>query len=157
MRDGMGADNYQSTLAHFASVAQRQHETGEVEYLAAVAPEGGDAVMGGQEPFDYYGTERSTSPGWANRLTALSVRELITTDLASGADFISPTPFLVVHGRTDAYCSPQGAAAVFERARPPKEIRWLDTTNHIDLYDVPAYVDPAVEYLAEWFDRHLVR
>lgn len=156
MRDGMGADNYRSTLAHFAHIAEQQFATGEIAYLDAVAPEGQEAVMGGQEPFDYYGTQRSASPHWVNRLTALSVRELITTDLACGADFISPTPFLVVHGRTDAYCSPEGAAAVVNRAGEPSEICWLDTTNHIDLYDVPRYVDPAVDHVSAWFDRHLV-
>jgi uncharacterized protein len=155
MRDGMGAENYRQTLAHFAEVAQQQAQSGEIEYMAAVADAGGDALMGGQEPFDYYGTERSTSPGWVNRLTALTVRSLITTDLAVGADFISPTPFLVVHGRTDAFCSPEGAQAVFDRAEDPKEIVWLDTTNHIDLYDVPEYVDPAVEAASDWFHKYL--
>jgi fermentation-respiration switch protein FrsA (DUF1100 family) len=155
MRDGMGAEGYRNTLAHFSDVAQRQAQTGEIEYIAAVADAGGDALMSGQEPFDYYGTDRSTSPGWVNRLTALTVRSLITTDLAIGADFISPTPFLVVHGRTDAYCSPDGAQSVVDRAGDPKNIVWLDTTNHIDLYDVPEFVDPAVEAAASWFSRYL--
>jgi fermentation-respiration switch protein FrsA (DUF1100 family) len=155
MRAGMGTEAYRGLLRHFAGVAQRQFETGEVEYLPAVAAGGGEAVMGGQEPFDYYGTERSASPGWVNRLSALSVWELVTTDLAGAADFISPTPLLLVHGRTDAYCSPEGAAAVHQRAGDPKEILWLDTTNHIDLYDQPAYVTPAVEAAAGWFSRWL--
>ena len=103
----------------------------------------------------YYGTERSASPGWANRLTVLTVRELITVDLAVGADFLGPTPLLVVHGTTDAFCSPDGARAVFERATSPAEILWLDTTNHIDLYDRPEYVDPAAERAAEFFSAHL--
>jgi uncharacterized protein len=156
MRAGMGPDAYRSLLSHFAAVARRQFETGEIEYLAAVSGDGGDAVMGGDEPFQYYGTERSASPGWVNRLTALSVRELITTDLARGADFIGPTPLLVVHGRTDAYCSPEGAQSVFDRAGGPKDIVWLDTTNHIDLYDVDRFVEPAITRCAAWFDEHLV-
>jgi len=155
MRDGMGADVYRQTLAHFSEVAEKQARTGEIAYMAAVADGGGEALMGGQEPFDYYGTERSTSPGWVNQLTALTVRALITTDLAAGADFISPTPFLVVHGRTDDYCSPEGAQSVFDKSGDPKEIVWLDTTNHIDLYDVPKYVDPAVEAAAAWFGKYL--
>jgi fermentation-respiration switch protein FrsA (DUF1100 family) len=155
MRRAMGADGYRAQLAHFASVAQRQHQTGQVEYLAAVSDDGTPAVMGGQEPFDYYGTERSASPGWVNRLSVLSIRELITTDLAGGADYISPTPLLIVHGRTDAYCSPDGAAAVYERADEPKDLLWLDTTNHIDLYDQPRYVTPAAERAVAWFERYL--
>lgn len=60
----------------------------------------------------------------------------------------------MVHGRTDADCSPEQAAAVFERLPGPKDLMWLDTTNHIDLYDVPAYLEPAVERLVGWFDEH---
>lgn len=155
MRAAMGPEGYRGQLRHFAELATRQFVTGEVEYLAAVGVEGEPAVMGGQEPFDYYGTERSASAVWENRLTALSVRELITVDLASAADFISPTPLLVVHGRTDAYCSPDGARSVYERAGQPKDVLWLDTTNHIDLYDQPRFVQPAVERTTEWFAEHL--
>jgi fermentation-respiration switch protein FrsA (DUF1100 family) len=155
MRAGMGPDSYRALLADFAQVAQRQFETGEVEYLAAVSRHQDPAVMGGDEPFEYYGTDRSASPGWVNRLTALSVRELVTTDLAGAADFIGPTPLLIVHGRTDAYCSPEGAQAVFDRAAGPKDLLWLDTTNHIDLYDVDRFVGPAVARCVAWFDEHL--
>ena len=157
MRDGMGGEAYREMLATHAGIARRQAETGEVEYWAAVETADDDrpAVMGGTEPAEYYATDRSTSPGWTNHLTALSVRELVTTDLAGGADFISPTPFLVVHGRTDDYCTPANATNVYERAGDPKEIMWLDTTNHIDLYDQPQYVEPAVGATVEWFRRWL--
>jgi hypothetical protein len=33
---------------------------------------------------------------------------------------------------------------VYELAGEPKEIFWLDTTNHIDLYDNEKYVVPAL-------------
>jgi len=156
MRDAMGARGYREQLARFAAIAQRQAATGQVEYWAAVdAGDDRPVVMAGREPFDYYGTSRSASPGWVNRLTALSVLELITADLAGGADFVSPTPLLIVHGRTDAFTTPEQAQAAFERAGQPKELVWLDTTNHIDLYDVPEYVDSAVAATVAWFDRHL--
>jgi hypothetical protein len=155
MRRGMGADTYRAQLARFADLAQHQHATGEVEYMAAVDGEGGPALMGGREPYDYYGTQRGASPHWENRVTVLTIRELITLDAASAAEFISPTPLLVVHGRTDDYCSPDGAQEVYERAGDPKEILWLDTTNHIDLYDVDEFVSPAVERAAAHFQRYL--
>lgn len=156
MRDAVGAPGYREQLARFAAIAQRQAATGQVEYWAAI--DVGDdrpVVMAGREPFDYYGTSRSASPSWVNRLTALSVLELITADLAIGADFVSPTPLLIVHGRTDAFTTPEQARAAFARAGEPKRLVWLDTTNHIDLYDVAGYVDPAVAATVAWFDRHL--
>ena len=156
MRSAMGADGYRAQLAQFAEAAAEQYRTGQVAYLAAVSDDEDEpAVMAGAEPFTYYGTERSASPGWVNRLTLQTVRELITVDLAVGADFLGPTPLLVVHGTTDAFCSPDGARAVFGRATGPAEIRWLETTNHVDLYDRPEYVDPAVASAVEFFGRYL--
>ena len=84
-----------------------------------------------------------------------SVLELITADLAIGADFVAPTPLLIVHGRADAFTTPAQALAAFERAGEPKKLVWLDTTNHIDLYDVPEYVEPAVAAAVAWFDGYL--
>lgn len=155
MRSGMGATGYRDLLADLRKTAVRQYATGDVEYMAAVAADGGPALMGGDEPHAYYGTDRSATPGWVNRISRTSLYELLTVDLAGGADFISPTPWLMVHGRTDAYCSPEGAQAAFDRAGEPKRLLWLDTTNHIDLYDEPKYVDPAVDAVAAWFDEHL--
>ena len=155
MRAGMGVESYRAVLADQMTLAARQHAAGEVEYLAAVSDDDTPALMGGAEPFAYYGTDRSTSPGWENRITRTSVYSLLTADLAVGADFISPTPWLMVHGRADDYCTPEGADATFARAGEPKEAVWLDTTNHIDLYDVPTYVEPAVAAAEAWLARWL--
>lgn len=156
MREGMGEENYRAAMASFAEVAQREHATGGIEYIKAVTQlEGEEAAMPGVEPFEYYGTERSATPGWENRVTRLSIRELLTFDAALGADFISPTPTLVVHGRTDGFCSPSGARDIHDRIDGTKDLLWLDTSNHIDLYDQPAYVEPAVDRVTEWMAEYL--
>ena len=155
MRAGMGTDRYRQVLADLAAVAAETFRTGEVPYLPAVAAHGSEAAMPGDEPWAYYGTDRSASPGWVNRVTRLSIRELLTLDAMSAADFVSPTPTLIVHGTTDAYCSPEGARAVYERLAPPKDVYWLSTSNHIDLYDNPDFVHPALERVGAWFDTHL--
>ena len=152
----MGVEAYRATMAGFAEIAQRQDLGGPVEYLAAVSDvAGAEAAMPGAEPWEYYGTERTASAGWRNQVTRLSIRELLTFDAAIGADFIAPTPTLIVHGRQDGCCSPSEARAVYDRITGPKELMWLDTTNHIDLYDVATYVDPAVERIARWMDEYL--
>ncbi len=156
MRSRMGDAAYRSTMAGFAEIAQRQDLGGPVEYLPAVSDvEGAEAAMPGAEPWDYYGTARSASAGWCNRVTRLSIRELLTFDAAVGADFIAPTPTLIVHGHTDDFCSPTDAQDAYDRIVGPKRILWLDTTNHIDLYDVSTYVDRAVDAVAEWMDQSL--
>lgn len=59
-------------------------------------------------------------------MTRASVRELLTVDNMSGADFLTPKPGLIVHGVQDAYCSPEGAREAHERMGEPKRIVWLD-------------------------------
>jgi uncharacterized protein len=154
MRSHFGAASYREALSRYAAIDARQQQTGVIEYLPAVSLDG-DAAMGGAEPYEYYGTERGAADSWKNRVTQLSLRELITVDNGSGAEFISPTPWCMIHGRRDDFCSPQDAEEAFGRAGEPKAIHWFDTTNHIDLYDNPAYVDPAVDVAVEWFRRHL--
>ncbi|MEM8705118.1 MAG: alpha/beta hydrolase [Actinomycetota bacterium] len=156
MREGMGADGYRDTMGFFAGVNQAEVAGGDVDYIKAVTDvDGEDAGMPGAEPFAYYGTDRSASPVWENRITRSSIRELLTFDAAIGADFIAPTPTVIVHGRTDDFCSPDAAAAIHERIQGTKDMLWLDTTNHIDLYDVPEYVDPAAERVVAWMGEHL--
>jgi fermentation-respiration switch protein FrsA (DUF1100 family) len=94
--------------------------------------------------------------GWTNRVTRLSIRELLTFDAAIGADFLAGIPALFIHGRRDDFCSPSAADAIYQRAQTAdKEFLWLDTSNHIDLYDNPAYVDPATARLTGWLTERL--
>ena len=153
-RSAMG-DGYLASLAGMVEIADLQARSGDVDYVAAVDGSGGEAAMGGDEPFAYYGTARSASPGWVNRVTRLSIRELLTLDAVSSGPLIAPRPTLMIHGRTDAYCTPEGAQTMFDRIGGPKRLEWLDTTNHIDLYDNPAFVEPAIDLLAAFFAEHL--
>lgn len=154
MRSGMGPDGYRQALAQFTTVAEGHDQGGELAYMPAVAAEG-EAAMGGQEPFDYYGTARGASATWENSVTRASVRELVTVDNMIGADFLAPTPGLIVHGTQDAYCSPDGAREAWERMGGPKEITWLDTSLHIDLYDAEPYVTQAIDAVTSFFAKHL--
>jgi fermentation-respiration switch protein FrsA (DUF1100 family) len=154
MRAGMSSAGYQGALGSFAEVLERQDLGGPVEYLPAVAQEG-EAAMPGEEPFAYYGTSRGASAHWHNEVTRASIRELITLDNMTGADFLSPKPGLIVHGVVDGFCSPEGAEEAYKRMDGPKKIVWLDARLHIDLYDVEPYVTRAVEATAAFLGEHL--
>lgn len=147
MARAMGAGPYRSALA----AALDRYD----EYLPAVAPDGGEAAMGGEEPFAYYGTARSFSPHWRNQVTRGSLHSLMTFDALGAADLLAQTPLLVIHGRTDAYCSPELAQALYERTPGDKEILWLDAAQHIDLYDREPYVTQAAQAAAEFLHRNL--
>jgi hypothetical protein len=140
-------DGYRGALASFI---ERYDEE-----LPAVAPAGGAAAMGGDEPFAYYGTARSRAERWENRVTYGSLHALMTFDALGAAPLLTATALLVVHGRTDAYCAPELAAALHADAPGPKELRWLDAERHVDLYDVEPYVTQAADAAAGFLHRHL--
>lgn len=144
---GMGVDRYRAALTGFLDRYD--------EYLPAVAPDGGDAAMPGEEPYAYYGTERSASPYWRNEVTRGSLHSLMTFDALGAADLLGTTPLLVVHGKEDAYCSPDLARELYERTPGDKQIRWLDTTVHIDLYDQEPYLTEAAESTVDFLRRYL--
>ena len=125
------------------------------EELPAVAPGGAAAAMGGDEPFAYYGTSRSAAAHWENRVTYGSLHALMTFDALGAAPLLAATALLVVHGRVDAYCAPELAQALYDGAPGPKEMRWLDAGQHIDLYDQEPYVGQAAEAAATFLHRHL--
>ncbi|WP_432867806.1 alpha/beta hydrolase [Microbispora rosea] len=143
----MGDDAYRTALAGFLDRYD--------EYLPAVAPGGGEAAMPGDEPYAYYGTSRSASPHWDNRVTWGSLHSLMTFDALGAAPLLAATPLLVVHGRVDAYCAPELADILLQRSPGKKEMLWLDCREHIDLYDVEPYVTRAAEATAGFLHRHL--
>jgi uncharacterized protein len=147
MLQAMGAGPYRSAIA----AALDRYD----EYMPAVAPDGGEAAMRGEEPYAYYGTARSFSPCWRNQVTRGSLHSLMTFDALSAAELLPLTPLLVVHGRTDAYCSPDLAQALYDRKPGEKEICWLDASQHTDFYDSEAHVARAAREVTGFFGRAL--
>lgn len=141
----MGTGGYRAALASFVDRYD--------EIMPAVAPDGGEAAMGGDEPWSYYGTDRSAASHWENRVTRGSLHALMTLDALGAAPLLADTPLLVVHGRVDAYCAPELATAVHADAAGDKEIVWLDCTRHVDLYDEEPYVGQAVAATSEFLRR----
>jgi fermentation-respiration switch protein FrsA (DUF1100 family) len=153
----LGRQAFVDFLRNLNASRQTHYESGEVQYIPAVATGNKPAAMGGDEPFEYYGTSRAWSPFWFNRYTTESVENLIAYNAVPFAHHISPTPLLVIHGKNDKYCLPKFAQDVYDQAGEPREIVWVDAPNHIDLYDVDTYVTPAIEKTAAFFHRYLDR
>lgn len=151
----LGKEGFVNFLKEFNNARKRHYDTGEVQYIPAVATDNKPAAMIGGEPFEYYGTSRAWSPGWVNRYTTESIENLMSYNAIPYARHVSPTPLLIVHGKNDKYCLPKFAQEVYDLADEPKEILWLDTSNHIDLYDNEKYVGPAISKIVEWFNKYL--
>ena len=151
----LGKEGFVNFLKEFNNARQRRYDTGEVQYIPAVATDNKPAAMIGDEPFEYYGTSRAWSPGWVNRYTTESIENLMSYNAIPYARHVSPIPLLIIHGKNDKYCLPKFAQEVYDLADEPKEILWLDTSNHIDLYDNEKYVGPAISKIVEWFNKYL--
>jgi hypothetical protein len=151
----LGKEGFINFLKEHNKARQKHYETGEVQYIPAVATDNKPAAMTGDEPFEYYGTSRAWSPGWVNRYTTESIENLMSDNAVTYAHHVSPTPLLIVHGRKDKYCLPKFAQQVYDEAGEPKEIMWFDTSNHIDLYDNDKYVGPAIDKIVEWLNAYL--
>jgi uncharacterized protein len=143
----LGPAAYREALASFLAAYD--------EYIPAVAPDGGEAAMAGDEPYAYYGTDRSSSLSWVNKVTRGSLHSLMTFDALGAAPLLAQTPLLIVHGKTDAFCAPELAAALNEQAPGEKEIVWLDSSLHIDLYDTEPYLSQATDAVTDFFARTL--
>jgi fermentation-respiration switch protein FrsA (DUF1100 family) len=155
MREQMGADVYRAQLEQLAAVVQRQDRGGPIEHIPHVAAEGETAFMSGGEPYEFYGSERARAAGYRNELTVDTGFALLTLDNAIGADFLAPTPGLIVHSDLDAYAKPEHAKEIFDRFGGPKRVVWLPAGNHINLYDVPHFVQSAVDATAQFLAEHL--
>ena len=58
-----------------------------------------------------------------------------------------------MHGTTDAALLPELAQAAYDAAVGPKELVWIETHNHIELYDQEPYVSEAVGHVLRWLGR----
>ncbi len=135
-------------------------KTGEVDYIPAVwsDPNEKKAAMSGNEPtnepFAYYGTKRGYSPNYINRMAVQSFEDMLRFDALSKATAIQ-VPSLIIHGTIDLYCSVPGAQKFYDKLTTKKELYWITTTNHIDLYDQDIYVNNAVTKTVDWLQNYL--
>lgn len=155
----MGVDGAAAFCRSINDILQQQYVNGDVRYVPAVAPglskEVPLAVMPNEEAYGFYTRRQKDAPTWANLMTVGSILSLFTYNAVAQAPMVAPTPLMVIHGTRDGTMLPEYAQQVFEAAVGPKELVWLDTQNHVQLYDQGPYVDEAVEHAIRWLDQHL--
>lgn len=149
----LGERAYQGMRDYYGSLPWREHDRGAIEYMPAVArDETTPGVLRDPEVYAYF--RRARANNWVNRLTSATVWELTTADFVNHADDLH-TPALMVHGRNDVVCSPRRAQSVFERIAGLKEMHWMDTRCHTDLWDGPSFMDEATDAVVKWFGKHV--
>jgi fermentation-respiration switch protein FrsA (DUF1100 family) len=156
----LGVDGFTAYYRKINDLVQRQYETGEVQYIPTIAHSLSEdvpvAAMPNEVAYSYYDrTSQTDAPNWSRTMTAASLQPYFIYNSVVHAPLVAPTPLMIVHGTTDGQLLPEYAQAVYDAAIGPKELVWIETHNHIELYDQRPYVDEATTHILRWLDQHL--
>jgi uncharacterized protein len=159
-QQGFGVDGFAGYVRAINDLVQAQYRDGEVRYIPTIArgldAETPIAAMPNEEAFAYYDrTSRDEAPNWPRELTADSLPTYFAYNAVAAAPLVAPTPLLVIHGTVDTALLPEHAQATFDAAREPKALHWIETHDHVELYDQEPYVGDAARQAVAWLDRHL--
>lgn len=157
MWESLSEDNFTEYLINLNTARQKQYETGEVQYIPIIAgpPNYAPAAMPAKEAYDFYSrAAQEVAPNWVNQLTIESLEHVISWNVVEKANLVT-APLLVVHGTTDQLLPPRYAQEVYDKAQNPKQLFWIETHNHVELYDQQPYVLQAVNQAIQWFNHYL--
>lgn len=157
----MGIDGFATYYRTINEIVQKQYETGDVAYIPTIAMGLSDevpvAAMPNAEAYSYYDrTSKTDAPNWSPAMTAASLQPYFLFNAVAQAPLVAPTPLMIIHGTTDTVLLPEYAQAAYDAANGIKELVWVETHNHIELYDQWPYVTRAVEHVVRWLDRYIV-
>lgn len=161
-QQGFGVDGFAAYLRRINDLVQRQYEDGEVRYVPTIAHALDEdtpiAAMPSDEAYAYYDrTARDDAPNWPREITADSLPTYFAYNAVAAAPLVAPIPLMVVHGTTDAALLPEFAQAAYDAAAEPKELVWIETDDHVQLYDQEPYVPDAAAHAIRWLDDHVTR
>lgn len=144
--------------------ANRAHEerTGQLERLNWLPDTLEDAAAAGITDIDntqaitYYRTQRGGHPRSTNRRLARSDALLMGYDAFHLVDQLLTQPLQVIlAGRKGITKSYEAGMRLWELAPNPVDLMIIEGAGHYEMYDVPEYVDQAVDRLADFYHEHL--
>lgn len=140
--------------------AQRSREAhGEPIRLTPTVPESSKDFTAStpvmyREGYEYYRTPRGQHPNAPGRSVFSALPAQMAFFAFDQIETISPRPVLMIAGANadSLYFS----EVAYKKAKQPKELHLVPGATHIDMYDKPHYVGPAVDKLSGFFGQHLV-
>jgi fermentation-respiration switch protein FrsA (DUF1100 family) len=159
-RRAMGRLSYEERIKRLKDAGeQRSKEArGEPVRLVQVSPDSPTEFTEStpvlyREGYEYYMTPRGKHPNSPNRYMFSSLPLQMAFFPFDQVETISPRPILmVVGGKADTkFWSDE----VYAKAGDPKELFIVDGATHIDMYDKPQFVAPAVAKLKDFFNKYL--
>jgi fermentation-respiration switch protein FrsA (DUF1100 family) len=156
----MGVDGFAQYCRRINDLVMKQYQSGTVQYVPTTAPRLSEQVpvagLPNEEAFSYYDrTSKTDAPNWSNQITAASLEAFFSYNAVVHAPLVAPAPLLIIHGTKDVTLPPEYAQQAYDAAIGPKELIWIETHNHIELYDHRPYVNAAAALTVEWLDRYL--
>jgi hypothetical protein len=156
----MGVDGFAQYFAKINELVMKQYRIGEVQYIPTIAHSLSEeipvAAMPNEEAYSYYDrTHKTDAPNWSEKMTAASLEPFYIYNAVVHAPLVAPTPLLIIHGTKDLFLLPEYAQQAYEAAIGSKELIWIETHNHIELYDQDPYVTEAAARAIEWLNRYL--
>ena len=106
-----------------------------------------------REGYEYYRTARGQHPNADNRQVFIAGLAQLAFYPVAHMDVISPRPVLLIAGeKADTRFYSQIA---YDKAKDPRELFVVPGATHMDLYDKPQFVSPAVGKLKAFFESKL--
>ena len=136
--------------------AQRTREArGEPLLAVPMCPEppGADTAPSFREGYEYYCTPRGMHPRANNRYLRRSQETKMAFSAITNIQYLTQPVLLIVGEKADSIW--QSERKFDALPGEDKEIFTIAGASHIDLYDKPQYVNPAVEKLDVFFKRTL--
>lgn len=160
-REGLGGGTSKAALDAMLEAAgqdRTEQAKGNPPRLDHIVPNSPDEIPDGtpalyREGCDYYRTPRAQHPNSQNKFVFSGIDKIAAYSSYDHVDLISPHPLLMIAG-TEADTRYFSEMAI-EKAEEPKELFLIEGATHIDLYDKPQYVDPAVIKMTSFFRQHL--
>ena len=156
----LGVENFANYFRKINDLVMKQYRTGEVQYIPTIAQSLTDkipvAAMPNPEAYSYYDrTSKADAPNWSDKITAASLQPYFIYNSIVHAPLVAPTPLLIIHGTKDTSLLPEYAQQAYSAAVGPKELIWMETHNHIELYDQDPYVSEACRQIVSWLGKYV--
>ncbi|GAA2220748.1 alpha/beta hydrolase [Promicromonospora sukumoe] len=159
---GFQPDGPTTALDAMAEARTRENRTGELGRDNWLPDTLEDAAAAGMTDIDttqaitYYRTERGRNEHSTNRRLSRGDSLLLGYDAFHLVDELMTQPLQVVlagrRGNTNSY---EAGMRLWEMAPNPVDLLVVEGAGHYEMYDVPEYVDAAVDRLAKFYTDHL--
>ncbi len=159
IRDGWSQDipiEQQIALLEEASEQRTKEAKGEAQLLGTYVPETvtKDMPVTMKEAHEYYRTPRASHPRSENKVSLVSMQNIMTFEAFHLMDKLLTQPLLMVVGsKSDAFYLSE--RAINRAATSDKELFVIEGATHVDLYDRELYVKQAIDKLATFFSEKL--